>query len=171
MDQSSPFRLSDIRQRMLAVRIQAIDGARTCTLLGSQHCRLLPPHVGLSAFMRRINWRICAFAFGRPGRRRCDRHRQNRWKPARCQETTVSGLTMIRASDQPATAGEGQPIEAIQFGPGLLPLEDRELLAKSDGFQREFVTWQEKGPQVSHQRTAKGNHDSILVEGRPAGNR
>jgi hypothetical protein len=27
---------------MLAVRTQAIDGARTCTLLDSQHCRLLP---------------------------------------------------------------------------------------------------------------------------------
>jgi hypothetical protein len=28
-----------------------------------------------------------------------DRHRQNRRNPARYQETTVSGLTMIRASD------------------------------------------------------------------------
>jgi hypothetical protein len=27
---------------MLAVPIQAIDGTRTCTLLDSQHCRLLP---------------------------------------------------------------------------------------------------------------------------------
>jgi hypothetical protein len=30
---------------MLAVRIQAIDGARTCTLLDSQHCRLLPSQI------------------------------------------------------------------------------------------------------------------------------
>jgi len=30
---------------MLAVRIQAIDGARTCTLLDSQYCRLLPSRV------------------------------------------------------------------------------------------------------------------------------
>jgi len=55
---------------------------------------------------------------------------------------------MIRASDQPSHSRQEhdpeEPIEAIQFGPGLLPLEDGELLAKSDGFQREFVTWQEK---------------------------
>ena len=30
---------------MLAVRSQAIDGARTCTSLDSQHCRLLPSRV------------------------------------------------------------------------------------------------------------------------------
>ena len=30
---------------MLAVRTQAIDGARTCTLLDSQHCRLLPSQI------------------------------------------------------------------------------------------------------------------------------
>jgi hypothetical protein len=33
------------------------------------------------------------------------------------------------------------------------------------------VTWQKKGPQVSHHRTGKGNHCPILVEGRPASNR
>src|SRR6266576_3190037 len=69
------------------------------------------------------------------------------------------------ALPQPAEGNPEQPIEAIQFGPGLLPLEDGELLAKSDGFQGEFVMWQKKRPQVSHHRTGKGNHDSILVEG------
>jgi len=44
------------------------------------------------------------------------------------------------ALPQPAEGNPEQPIEAIQFGPGLLPLEDGELLAKSDGFQGEFVT-------------------------------
>jgi hypothetical protein len=62
----------------------------------------------------------------------------------------------------------GSPFE---FGPGLLPLKDGELLAKSDGFHGEFVTWQKKGPQVSQHRTGKGNHRSILIEGRPASNR
>jgi hypothetical protein len=37
---------------MLAVRIQAIDGTRTCTLLDSQHCRLLPL---LSELTRSLN--------------------------------------------------------------------------------------------------------------------
>ena len=38
---------------MLAVRTQAIDGARTCTLLDSHHCRLLPflHHSGLEPFL------------------------------------------------------------------------------------------------------------------------
>ncbi len=40
---------------------------------------------------------------------------------------------------------EPHPKQLIQFGPGRLPLEDGELLAKSSGFQDEFVTWQEKG--------------------------
>jgi hypothetical protein len=38
-----------------------------------------------------------------------------------------------------------QPIVGIEFGARLLPLEDGELLAKSNGFQREFVAWHEKG--------------------------
>ena len=75
------------------------------------------------------------------------------------------------ALPQPAEHNPKQPIEATQFGPGLLPLEDSELLAKSDGFQREFLTWQKKRPQVSQHCTGKGNHGSILVEGRPASNR
>ena len=80
--------------------------------------------MGFSAFMRRINWRICAFTCGRP------------FRPA---------------LPQPAEGNPEQPIEAIQFGPGLLPLEDGELLAKSDGFQGEFVMWQKKGAQVNAQ--------------------
>ena len=67
------------------------------------------------------------------------------------------------ALPEPAENNPEHPIEAIQFGPGLFPLEDGELLAKSDGFQGEFVTWQKKGPQVSHHRTGKGNHGSILA--------
>ena len=75
------------------------------------------------------------------------------------------------ALPQPAEHNPEQPIEAIQFGPGLFSLEDGELLAKCDGFQREFVTWQEKGPQVSNQRTGQGNHRLILVEERPQAGR
>jgi hypothetical protein len=59
------------------------------------------PQLGLSTFMRRINWRISSLTFGRPGRRSRERHRQNSRNPARCQETTVSGFTIIRASAQP----------------------------------------------------------------------
>src|SRR5882762_1970950 len=101
------------------------------------------PHVGFSAFMRRINWRICAFTCGRPGRRR------SRPPPPKPPESgTMPGNHGLRLNDDqgfgPALPQPAEDIEAIQFGPGLLPLEDGELLAKSDGFQGEFATWQKK---------------------------
>jgi hypothetical protein len=49
------------------------------------------------------------------------------------------------ALPQPAEDNPEQPIEAIQFGPGLLPLEDGELLAKSDGFSGRVCDVAEKG--------------------------
>jgi hypothetical protein len=56
------------------------------------------PQPGFSAFIRRISSRISRVILGRPGWR--DLHRQNRRKPARCQDTTVSGLTKMSASAQ-----------------------------------------------------------------------
>jgi len=59
---------------MLAVRTQAIDGARTCTLLDSQHCRLLSPQIvptaantlaGRPRLLRPS--RTCVVAFARIG--------------------------------------------------------------------------------------------------------
>ena len=59
---------------MLAVRIQAIDGARTCTLLDSQHCRLLPSQIvptAASYLARRPRLlrpsRTCVVTFARIG--------------------------------------------------------------------------------------------------------
>src|SRR5271167_285534 len=106
------------------------------------------PHVGFSALIRRVNWRISPLAFGRPGRRCRNRHRQNKRKPARCQETAVSGFT----------------IEAMQSEAGLLSLEDGELLPKSSGFQSELVTRNEEGANVSDHREGKRNHGLILLE-------
>ena len=59
------------------------------------------PHDGLSEFMRRINFRTSRLTEGRPRRREQDRSRQNSRKPARCQDTMVSGFTMIWALTQP----------------------------------------------------------------------
>jgi hypothetical protein len=70
-----------------------------------------------------------------------------------------------RAEDNPE-----HRIEAIQFGPGLVPLEDGELLAKSDSFQGEFVMWQKKGAQVSHHRAGKGTWFDLSA-GHPVSNR
>ena len=53
-----------------------------------------------------------------------------------------------------------QPIEAVQFGTGLFPLPNRELLAKSSGLQSEFVTRHEQGPDVSDHRASERNHPS-----------
>ena len=71
------------------------------------------------------------------------------------------------AIPQPTEHNPEQPIEAIQFGTGLLPLENGELLTKRDGFQREFVAREDENAQVSNHRTGKGNHHPILVERRP----
>ena len=48
------------------------------------------------------------------------------------------------AVPHPAEDNPEQPIQATQFGPGLLPLEGGELLAKSEGFQGEYVTLEKK---------------------------
>ncbi len=55
------------------------------------------PQVGFSATKRRMSARISAVAFGLPARAR-DRHFQKSRNPARCQPTTVSGLTATRTS-------------------------------------------------------------------------
>ena len=54
---------------------------------------------GSSVFMRRMSSWISSLIFGRPSGR--NRKRQNSRNPARCQETTVSARTIIRALAQP----------------------------------------------------------------------
>ena len=56
-----------------------------------------------------------------------------------------------------------QPIEAVQFGTGLFPLQNSELLAKSSSFQSKFVTRHEQGPDVSDHRVGERNHQSDLI--------
>ena len=41
-----------------------------------------------------------------------------------------------------------QSIDAVQFGTGLLPLKDGELLAKSSGFQSESVARHKESSEV-----------------------
>jgi hypothetical protein len=55
---------------------------------------------GFSCVKRRIRSPTSSVILGLPGRRR-DRHRQYHRKPARCQATTVSGLTIRRTLFQP----------------------------------------------------------------------
>jgi hypothetical protein len=45
---------------------------------------------------------------------------------------------------RPAKQNPEQPSDTFQFGTGLLPIENGQLLVKSDYFQNEFVAWQEK---------------------------
>src|SRR5215467_437674 len=92
------------------------------------------PQVGFSVFMRRINWRIVALISGRPGCRHVDRIRQNRRNPARCQATTVSGFTTVRAALHPdhtrrSAIQNSRSRRLIKSGTGLLALENGELLA------------------------------------------
>ena len=58
------------------------------------------PQVGFADDIRRISCRTSESIRGRPGFPFRDFHRQYSRKPSRCQPTTVSGLTMISASDQ-----------------------------------------------------------------------
>jgi hypothetical protein len=46
----------------------------------------------------------------------------------------------------------------MQFGTGLLTLEDGELLAKSSCFQSGSVAWQQERAEVSDHRVSKDNH-------------
>jgi hypothetical protein len=96
--------------------------------------------------MRRINWRISWLIFGRPGRRNLDRNRQNSREPERCQDTTVSGFTMISASVQ----SEHSRVSTIQ------------KLPKCDRFQSEFVARHEERADVSDHRESERNHQSDL---------
>jgi len=61
---------------------------------------------------------------------------------------------------QPTEHNPEQTIDATHLGTGLLPLEHGQLLAKSDGFQGEFVTCQEEGPNVRDHNQSKDSHQS-----------
>ena len=97
------------------------------------------PQPGFSAFLCRISSRISPVTFGLPGWR--DRHRQNRRKPARRQDTTVSGWTIMSIS--PARIypphRPKEPVHATEPGSRLLSFDDGELLPQSSGLQCEPV--------------------------------
>jgi len=60
------------------------------------------PQVGFSATIRKINWRNCFGVCLRPiGLRTREISLQYKRKPARCQRTTVSGVTTMRACCHP----------------------------------------------------------------------
>ena len=48
-----------------------------------------------------------------------------------------------------------QPIEVVQFGTGLFPLQHSELLAERSGLQSKFVARHEQGPDVSDHRASE----------------
>ena len=119
------------------------------------------PQLGLSSFMRRISSRISLVTFGRP---RCrDRQRQNRRKPARCQDTTVSGLTTMRVSAHPeysrrSTVQNNRSV--VESGARLLSFEHRELLTQSSCFQGESVAGHEERTNIGEYRDNKRAHRS-----------
>ncbi len=66
------------------------------------------PQPGLLRLIIRIKPRISDGTLGRPGFPRLTFYVQNKLKPFRCQATTVSGLTIIRA-DSPLLPHTPQP--------------------------------------------------------------
>jgi hypothetical protein len=82
-------------------------------------------------------------------------------KPVRCQDTTVSGLTMIKARCQSFQLLEQNPREMIglsQSGSRAVPLKHRELLADGQVLQSNFpnIAGQNK---KANQRTKQRKHE------------
>src|SRR5205807_4370141 len=88
------------------------------------------PQKGLAVAIFRIKAVISRLACGRPVRLLLEIHAQKRRKPFRCQDTTVSGLTITRTPILPGP-GPSHPEQTIRASrPRALPLEDRELLTE-----------------------------------------
>ena len=74
------------------------------------------PQSGLARLISRISRRISGGTLGLPARRR-DFQRQKERKPARCQRITVSGSTIVMASNtrrDPIQADEDHTIEVTE---------------------------------------------------------
>src|SRR3954469_25950040 len=121
------------------------------------------PHIGFSLFMRRIKSRTSSANFGLRTLCRRDRHVQNRRYPARCQETTVSGLTRMvlrttwpRSDERPTE----QAIEPIQLGVRLFAFVHGKLLSKSSRLHCQTVPRDQERPHVRECREQSRNHHS-----------
>ncbi len=81
---------------------------------------------------------------GLPLSARREMNRQYNRNPARCQLTTVSGLTTTKTSvhlDQNATKGyPEEPIEPAQCRSGILALQYEHLLAQGQNLQRQILS-------------------------------
>src|SRR5437879_9541415 len=100
------------------------------------------PQVEFSATIRKIRSRTSLEVLLRPTiRRPLEIARQYIANPDRCQRTTVSGPTMMRAcfhSDQNLrTRTQKSLSRAASLGPGMLSLQYCELLAKSQVLKQE----------------------------------
>ena len=91
-----------------------------------------------------------------------ERKRQYRRSPARCQRTTVSGLTMMSASvhrsQREHNATQKSRSQRLRPGRGIA-LEHRELLAQDENLQAEVVAGAEKGKQVRRKCGGKLDHE------------
>ena len=88
--------------------------------------------------------------------------------PARCQDTTVSGLTRMSASYQLVqirrTTTQKKSIESIQAGARLFALVNGKLLSKSNRLHCQTVPSDQKRPQVRQHREQSGHHHSMLID-------
>jgi hypothetical protein len=83
---------------VLIMYLPTVDSLTWIPSINSSPWILGAPHSGLSEHMRRIRVRTSRSIRGRPLRRQ-DFQRQYARKPRRCQRSTVSGLTMMMASN------------------------------------------------------------------------
>ncbi len=90
------------------------------------------PQDRFSEAIRPMSWRTSGSMRGRPGFPLRDFHRQYLLNPARCQRTTVSGITKISASDQCGhirlRKTQNARLNGVSLGRGLATLQHGELL-------------------------------------------
>ena len=120
------------------------------------------PQFGLSAFIRRINWRSSPLTFGPVDETGTESPKQPEPGPMpanhRLRLDHDQGLGPARP--QMAERNPEWLIEVMQLGTRLLPLEDGELLTKSNGFQSEFMARKEERAQVGDHCESKRDHQS-----------
>src|SRR5215831_1076536 len=106
--------------------------------------------------------RTSASIFGLPNRFTRDRRRQNSRKPARCQATTVCGLTMTRTLSHAGQSRRRNIQNSRSWmrsrGRGLLSLQYAELLAKGQDLKANAVAGTEEGAEAGEERCEKWNH-------------
>ena len=124
------------------------------------------PQVGFSATMRKIN-SLNSFGVGlRPtGPRTREISFQYMRKPARCQRTTVSGVTMmdrlLPSRPQPTDGNPEELVKQIESRPRTTPFQHGQLLSQREVFKDEILAVAEYSKERPEREPQHAEHDRI----------